>query len=197
MMVCDALFGAKASLLSPILAQRYAIHLGKSETIILQGKMTISGSWLYRCFLALAKFLGKNPLALSKDIPVTVHYRTNDMSNEVLFDRIFHYPGKPPYYLCSKMIILNNNQVIEMMSGRVGCRLAYDVQGDDMVLNHVGFAIKLGQRFYPLPITWLLGKPSVVEQPLDEQTFYLKMQVKHFTGTLVAYEGSFVISSQS
>lgn len=197
MRVRTALLGVKASALASVLAKRYDIHLGQSETVILQGTLTISGSLFYRMFVTLAKMIGKNPLALGKDIPVTVHYRTNDKPNEVLFDRVFYYPGKTPYQLSSKMIILKESDVIEMMSKHIGCRLKYDVQGNDMVLKHAGFALRLGQRSYALPITWLLGKASAIEQSVDEDTFYLKMQVKHFTGTLVAYEGKFVISSQS
>ncbi len=51
MKVSDALFKEKAATLASILQQRYAIELGKKQTLQLNGMMTISGSWLYKLFL--------------------------------------------------------------------------------------------------------------------------------------------------
>ncbi|MBS0289371.1 MAG: DUF4166 domain-containing protein [Proteobacteria bacterium] len=187
------LFADKANRLDSILQQRYDIELGCNQKITLNGFMTISGSMGYRLFCLCAKLIGKQALSLGQNIPVTVYYGSNFSPNEVVFERLFHFPNKP-YRLCSKMIILQEGIVVEMMSSRIGCKLRYELVGNDILLSHQGYVFKLGQRFLLLPLTWLLGKAQAIEHPVNDSTFYLRMEVRHWMGRLITYEGNFTIS---
>ena len=93
---------------------------------------------------------------------------------------------------------IKENEVIEYVRFGVGLRLLVTVEEGALVFRGSGYIWNIADYKIPLPGGLLFGKAYVEERPIDENTFSMRLELKHpIFGTLFLYRGRFSIANDN
>lgn len=194
--VFKSVFGADWGKLPPVMKKHYACRRGMDDTVTVTGEMDIYVSRLIKIIAPFLRFFGALVPFAGKDVPVTVHFRSQNNSDIFILDRRFNFPDKNHYRFCSSMQPIGGNEVIEFMRYGLGWKAAFSWTGDRVVLRHKGYVLKVYKFFIPLPLALLIGKGDAEEWPVTEDSFSMKMQISHpLWGKVYQYSGVFKVVS--
>jgi hypothetical protein len=190
------IFGIPWDQLPPVMQQHYAVRPDSRDKVVVRGVMSIRRSPLMRALAPLLNLFGALVPWDGDDVPVTVTFTSGPGSSDFHFDRLFDLPGRKPFRFHSRLVPIHSNEVIEVMRGGLGWRCRYRAQGRRILLDHVGYAWKLGRWLLPLPfLSWMLGRGAAAEEALTDATFTMWMTVTHpLFGEAYRYEGAFTIA---
>lgn len=189
--IFQSVFGEQWHRLPPVMQKHYAVIPYNDEVITAEGTLTIRACWLIK---RVARLTGILVPYEGNRVPVTVRFYSGQDSADFHFDRIFHYPGKPPYHFHSRMRLLNGNELIERMRFGLGWKLAYEWDGRKVILSHRGYIWQIGAIHFPIPLSWLIGKGYAEEEALSNDMFRMWTHTLHpWFGEMLRYEGEFEI----
>lgn len=144
----------------------------------------------------LMKLLGQIPTRNEKNVPVTVHFQSDLNSKSFYFNRTFNFARGKPYRFQSRMLQIENDEVIEIMRFGLGWKLRYAWDSEKVVLTHKGYVLQLFGHFIPLPLTLLMGAGYAEEHPIDDNTFDMQTHITHpWWGKIYEYKGRFEVLS--
>ncbi|MCB2081949.1 MAG: DUF4166 domain-containing protein [Hyphomicrobiales bacterium] len=191
-----AIFGHQWNALPPVMRIHYQNRPFSDDVLTVEGIMNVERSWLAVMFSPLFQLIGTLVPHQAKNVPVTVHYRSEKNSARFCFDRTFHFTDRAPHHFFSRMLQIKDNIVVEFMRFGIGWRIRYEWDGEKVMLHHAGYVWKLFRALIPLPIEWVLGTAYAEEVPLSENRFYMKMEIMHpLFGKVYGYDGEFRIVS--
>ena len=130
-------------------------------------------------------------------VPATVHFLSQPGSDDFIFNRTFYFPGRKPYRFVSHMRPAGGNTLIEFMRLGIGWHMAYDWTGEKVTLTHKNYVLNFFGHPLPLPLSLLMGRGYAEETPIDEETFSMKMEIRHpLWGKVYGYSGTFRVTQE-
>jgi predicted DCC family thiol-disulfide oxidoreductase YuxK len=184
--------GAGWQQLPAIMQRRFSNRPYTNDVVAAEGLMTITGSRWMSCIKPFLMLSGALVQQEGDNIPVSVIYKSEPNSAKYCFDRKFNFT--PPLLFKSYMVNVKNNIMIEFMKFNIGWRTKCSVIGDSVMMSHDGYVFRFFNLFIPVPIVLLIGKCSVVERPISEDSFSMEMHLNHFIfGKIYEYRGIFKI----
>ncbi len=131
-----------------------------------------------------------------KDVPIEVHYRCRPDNATLHWDRVFRFPGRPPFHFRSHMEhdARRGSEVIEYVRFGIGMRLAVSAEEGAVVFRDRGYIWRVAGLRIPLPLGLFLGTAYVEERPdpQDADRFTMKMLLRHrWFGDVFRYSGRF------
>jgi len=194
--IFKSVFADKWNSLPIVMKKHYANRPYSNDVVSVEGKMDISYSKLVKLFTPLLRITGILVPYKGKDVPVHVHFGSNPKTNEFRFDRIFYFPDKEPYHFRSSMLQIgrNHNDIVEVMNFGIGWKTAYKFEDNKVILEHKGYILKISSKYIRLPVTFLIGKGSAIEEAVSDNVFKMSMELRHpILGKLFEYKGTFRI----
>ena len=187
-------FGSSWDKLPQVMHKHYSNRPFCNDIKIAEGKMDVSFGKVFAFFAPLFSFFKLLVPLQGVDIPVRVTFRSEKNSNALHFEREFFFDNKKPVQFFSRMIPLQKNEVVEVMSCKIGWRFSYSFERGLVLLKHRGYNLFLCGIFIPLPITFLVGVGYAQEEAISENEFRMKMTITHFLfGKIYEYKGQFKI----
>jgi len=196
--IFQSIFGEQWSELPPVMHKHYANRPYCNDVVTVEGIMKVEVSPFARLLSPLLRITGALVPYAGDNIPVTVHFRSEPNSDVYCFDRIFHFPDKPPYHFRSRMQPVGDSEVIEFMRIGIGWRARYSYDGRKVVMAHRGYAMKLFGKLVHLPLELLLGSGNAEEEALSDSRFRMYMDIRHpLWGKIYAYSGEFTVTEMA
>ncbi len=196
--IFKAIFAEQWKNLPPVMHKHYANRPFSQDVVTVKGVMKIEVSWLARLLSPLMRIAGALVPFAGENIPVTVHFRSEPNTNTYTLDRIFYFADKPPYHFHSRMLPVSDHAIIEFMKIGIGWHASYRYEGKKILIEHLGYKMKLLGKFILLPLEWLLGKGYAEEEALNDNTFRMYMDLRHpLFGKVYAYSGEFSVTEMS
>jgi hypothetical protein len=193
--IFKSIFGEKWNSLPAVIRDHYRVRPYSDDVVIAKGALDIKVSW----FMGLmARLTGMLVSYSGSGIPTTVTFRSGTESDAFHFDRVFHFPDKGEIRFRSRMEWMGNNELIEFMGFGIGCRTAYEWNGDSVILEHRGYVWRLFGILIPLPLTAVIGKGRAEEKPISDASFSMWTHINHpLFGEALRYSGTFEIIEMS
>ena len=191
-----SIFGEKWVDLPNVMKKHYANHPYSTEVISVEGKLNVFCRppliWLAP-FMHLIKQI---PIYNESNVPVTVLFKSDLNSKAFQFHRTFYFSKGKPYVFHSKVLQIDQNEVVEMMKFNIGWKMKYGWDGTKVTLEHKGYVFKLFGHLLPLPLTPILGIGYATEYPVDDNTFDMEMTITHpWWGKIYGYNGRFKVTN--
>ena len=131
----------------------------------------------------------------ARNVPISVHYSSQPNNANLYWDRVFEFRPNKYFHFKSYMQHTNDNEVIEYVRFGVGMRLRVTAEDGALVFRDSGYIWKIFGFNLPVPVGLLFGKAYIEERPIDEDTFSMKLELKHpIFGILFRYQGHFSIA---
>ena len=193
--IFQSIFGAQWERLPAVMHKHYANRPCSNDIVTVEGVMKIELSVFARLLSPLLRFTGALVPYAGDAIPTTVHFRSVPDSDVYIFDRIFHFPGRPAYRFRSRMQAVGGNEVIEFMRIGIGWRAHYSWDGNRVRMAHRSYAVRLFGTLIRLPLELLLGSGDAWEEALSDDRFRMAMELRHpLWGRVYAYSGEFTVT---
>ncbi len=191
----ESIFGEAWDRLPPVMQQHYAVRAGSNDVVVVEGHMDIERSWLARLLSPALRLCGALVPYSGNNVPVMVRFTSPPGTRRFYFDRTFHFPGHAPYHFRSYMEQIGENEVAEFMRFGFGWRARYSWDGQRVRLQHKGYVWRVCGMHIPLPLGWGIGGGDAWEEPIDDKSFRMWMEVVHpLFGKTYSYGGTFRIA---
>ncbi|MGH1487343.1 MAG: DUF4166 domain-containing protein [Cellvibrionaceae bacterium] len=192
--IFKSIFGDSWDDLPIVMKKHYANHPYTNNVTRVEGSLDVMCKPPLTYLSPLMKIMGQIPTRNENAVPVTVYFESDENTKSFHFNRIFRFKGQKPYLFHSRMLQLNDNQVIEIMRFGLGWKMRYNWDGEKVILEHDGYALSLFGHFISIPLTLLMGKGYAEEMPIDDKTFSMITHITHpWWGKLYEYKGQFVV----
>ncbi|MBE7183101.1 MAG: DUF4166 domain-containing protein [Methylobacterium mesophilicum] len=197
--VFQSVIGSGWSGLGPVIRRHYRLRPFSDDYVLVRGVMgEVHHGFVAKLLMPMARLFGALVPYRGRDVPIEVHYRARPDSAGIHWDRVFHFPGRPPFHFRSSMAPVRDNEVIEFVRFGVGMRLLVTAEDGAIVFRDRGYVWRLFGRDWPLPLGLLMGKAYVEERPANEAEFTMRMRLRHpLLGELFRYEGRFTIDEEA
>jgi hypothetical protein len=188
------IFGKTWNELPIIMKRHYANHPYSNDVAKVEGVMNVESSRIGRFLAPFFKWSGTLVPYEGRDIPSSVKFSSCMDTNGFYFNRIFYFSNQKPYEFKSVMFPISGNEMIEVMRFGLCWRTAFVWTGHKVVLEHRGYGIYLWGKYIPIPLAILIGKGYADETPIDDDTFSMRMYIRHpIWGSVFGYNGIFKI----
>ena len=195
--IFQAIFADSWTRLPAVMHKHYANRPYSNDVVTIEGIMDVTLGRLMRIFAPLFRALTLLAPYAGKNVPVTVHFRSEKNSKAFCFDRAFYFPNQPVYYFRSRMLPIGGNEVVEYMRFGIGWHGIYSYADNKVMLQHKRYVWKIFGIHIPIPLTLLLGKGYAQEHAVSDDTFAMSMQIRHrLWGLVYAYSGTFKVLSK-
>ena len=189
-----SIFGEAWEELPLAIQKHYSIRPYSDDITIVEGTLDIMCTGPIKYFSTLFWIMGSIPPHNEKDVPVTVHFKSDRDTKCFHFVRTFYFKNRKPYQFRSRMIQTTGNEVIEIMRFGFGWKMNYLWEDNQVKLKHKGYVLKIFGHFIPLPLTALMGKGNAEETAIDDNHFKMFTDINHpHWGKIYEYKGCFEI----
>lgn len=195
--IFQSVFAEQWPSLPPVMHTHYANRPYSTDVITVTGLMEVKFSPLIKLLSPVLRLFGSLVPYEGKDIPVTVHFRSEPNSAAFCLERRFHFPDKKPYLFYSKMIQIKDNVLIEYMKHGLGWKHRYSFVNNKVLLRHCAYVWRLFGIHLRLPLEWVFGRGSAEEEALDDRRFRMQMTIDHvWFGRMYEYRGEFEVADE-
>jgi len=195
--IFKSVFGDDWERLPAVMRKHYANRPYTNDITIVEGTLDVMCAGPIKALAGLFWLMRGIPPYNEKNVPVTVCFESNQNSKFFHFNRVFHFKTRKPYYFKSRMIQVQENEVIEVMPSRLGWRMNYVWEGERIKLKHKGYVLCVFGHFIPFPLTFLLGKGNAEEIAVDDDTFDMIVTIIHpWFGKIYEYKGRFIVKEE-
>ncbi len=193
--VFHAVLGDDWHKLGEVIRRHYFLRPYSNDAITVHGTMReVYHSRVAAMLMPFSRLVGALVPYQGKDVPIAVHYTVRPDSGALYWNRVFRFPGRPPFHFRSHMEQIGHQQVIEYVRFGVGLRLRVTAEDGALVFRDEGYVWRLFGLKLPLPVGLLLGRAYVEERPVDDRHFSMCMHLRHpLFGELFRYSGDFSI----
>ncbi|NBV05904.1 MAG: DUF4166 domain-containing protein [Proteobacteria bacterium] len=192
--IFQSIFAQKWNDLPNVMRDHYANRAFCNDVVIAEGIMEIEFSKIFGLFSALFRNLKILIAKRGKNIFTRVTFRSESNSSFLHFEREFFFEKNHPQKFFSAMVQLKENKVAEVMNYGISWIFFYNFNNQKITLSHHGYALKIGEFFLPLPLTFLFGKVYAEEIAISDDEFAMKMTITHFVfSEIYRYQGQFKI----
>jgi hypothetical protein len=192
--IFKSIFGESWNDLPPIMKKHYSNRPYTDDEGVVEGTLDVMSAGPIKFMGPIMKLMGQIPARNEKRVPVTVKFQSDKDSKAFHFIRTFHFTDGKPYVFHSRMMQIKGNEVIEVMRFGLGWKMFYRWDGEKVILDHSGYALRLFGHFIPVPLTFLMGKGYAEEIPVDDETFDMITHITHpWWGKVYEYKGRFSV----
>lgn len=196
--IFKSIFGKSWDELPTVMRRHYANRPYTNDVTAVEGTLNVLCKGPLKLLAPLMKTMGQIPTHTENDVPVTVHFQSDQNSQAFQFNRIFHFKNIPAYSFRSRMLQIKDNEVIEIMRFGLGWKMLYRWTGEKVILEHSGYALRIFGHFIPVPLTFFMGRGYAEEIPVDDDTFDMMTNITHpLWGKVYEYKGRFKITKES
>lgn len=183
--------------LGNIVRRHYSLKPYSEDYVRVDGVMEeIHHSLLAKLLIPFGLLFGAIVPYRAKNVPISVHYTSCTNDTNLYWDRVFQLRPNKHFHFKSYMQHTSGNEVIEYVRFGVGMRLLVTVDDGALVFRDAGYIWKVFGFILPVPAGLLFGKAYVEERPIDENTFSMRLELRHpVFGILFHYRGQFSIAS--
>lgn len=186
------IFGKTWDKLPLIFKKHYANRGFSSDVYLASGTMSINIAPFLQPFSWILAFTKTLAPIHADNVKTEVHFISEPNSNAFWFDRDFYPEGKKPLKFKSRLVPIGENSVIEYTQSGLGWKAQYEYTNGRVRLIHKGYILRLWNRDFHLPLDWLLGQSSAYETAINDYSFAMYMEIRHWLfGKLYSYEGVF------
>ncbi len=183
--------------LGEVIRRHYTMAPWSEDHVCVEGRMNeVHHARWAALLMPLGRLFGALVPYTGTDVPIAVHYRCRPGTPHLYWDRIFQFPGRPPFHFRSHMELTDTRrgEVIEYVRFGVGMRLAVSAEDGALVFRDRGYVWRIAGLRIPIPLNLLMGVAYVEERPdpADPEHFTMKMVLRHrWFGDLFRYSGRF------
>lgn len=189
--IFKSVFGNSWSCLPPVMHKHYANRPHSNDISTVEGTLNVMCKWYLMPLFWLFDFA---PPYNETNVPVTVHFTSDHNSPAFCFDRVFYFKNRKPFHFRSRMTQVKDREIAERMSYGICWHSHYFWDGKQVLLQHKGYSLRLGNIYIPLPITWLIGRSDACETPVDDKRFDMSATITHpWLGKIYGYKGRFEV----
>lgn len=187
--IFKSIFGDNWENLPYVMHRHYSIRPFSNDKTEVCGTLDVFCKWYLKPFLMLSRTA---PSKNGKNIPVTVYFSNQEDSPAFYFQRIFRYHERKPFIFNSRMLQIQDNEVMEIMRSRICWHALYTWNGTKVILKHKRYSFLFCGFNVPLPLTWLIGRSDAEEWAIDNNSFAMRATINHpILGKLYEYKGQF------
>lgn len=191
-----SIFGDTWKHLPLVIQKHYSIRPYSDDITTAVGTLDIMCTGPIKYFSTLFWLMGSIPPHNEKDVPVTVHFKSDQHTKYFHFVRTFYFKNRKTYQFRSRMIQTTENEVIEIMRFGFGWKMQYLWEDSRVKLKHKGYVLKIFGHFVPLPLTVLMGEGNAEETVIDDHNFKMFTDITHPKwGKIYEYKGCFEIKN--
>ena len=191
-----SVFGKSWDELPPVMKKHYAIRPYAREETVVKGVLDVMCKPPLLWLSPLMKLLGQIPTYNESNVPVTARFKSDINSKSFHFIRTFNFSKRKPYQFQSRMLQIEDDEVIEIMRFGLGWKMKFSWDGEKIILSHRGYAIQFFGHLISLPLTFIMGSGYAEERAVDENTFDMETHISHpCWGKIYDYKGRFEVSS--
>lgn len=195
--IFKSIFGDSWDDLPSVMHKHYANRPYTDDEVVVKGALDVMCAGPIKLMGPLMRLMGQIPARNEKAVPVTVQFQSDKNSKAFHFVRTFNFQNDTPYIFHSRMMQIKDNEVIEIMPFGLGWKMLYRRNGEKVVLEHNGYALRLFGHFIPVPLTLLMGKGYAEETAIDENTFDMITHITHpWWGKVYEYKGRFKVKKK-
>ncbi len=194
--VFKTVLGGEWECLGDIIKRHYFLRANSSDYICVSGEMSeIYHSVIAKAFIPVALVFGAVVPYKGIDIPVDVHYKSEETTSNIYWDRVFKFESGD-FHFKSHMEPVKEKEVIEFVRFGLGIRLSVSADEGALVFKDIGYIWRIFGFDIPIPGRILMGSIYVEERPIDDTYFSMKMVLKHpLFGLLFKYSGKFRLNA--
>jgi hypothetical protein len=190
--IFKSIFGASWDDLPPVMRKHYANRPYTQDKNTVEGVLDVQCAGPIKTFAPLFWLMGGVPPHTEQNVPVTVHFESDENSKFFTFNRIFHFKTRKAYRFKSRMMQIKGNEVVEIMRFGIAWKMQYLWENGKVVLRHKGYALAIAGHLIPLPLTFVVGEGHAEETPIDDNTFDMFVTITHpWWGKIYEYKGRF------
>lgn len=188
------IFGKQWQNLPVVFHKQYANRAYSEDYVTAQGFMNIEFKQIFKPLLSVFSRIGIF-IPSGDNLSVTVNFLSEKNSRYFIFQRRFYNEEKKTSHLFrTRLLQLNDNEVIDIMPFGFAWRLKYVVEENIIKFVHKGYALHFLGITLPLPLSFLIGSAYGEEVAISENEFSLFLELKHFLfGSIIKYSGNFKI----
>ncbi len=182
---------------SPLVRAHYGLHPDSDELLELNGVMSVYYPRPAILLLGFARLMGGLVLLREDDVPVTVVNSSLPGKLAMFWHRSFFVPGKKkPVIFRSRMEYAGGTEVVEFIGASdwlsMGIKMKITQVNGAIHFDSTRYLLKVGSLQVPIPGHFLLGRASIFEKALDEDTILMGFSIKHpLWGEVYTYSGTF------
>ena len=176
--------------LTPVIQRHYSVP--RESATCLKGFMEIGYPNYLLPLISLIHLCGGLVLRRGKDIETQVEKTISAQNAELYWKRTLKYPDNKKDYFYSRMLYLQDHELIETVRYGFGLRLKVAADKGMLVYRSNGHIWQCGKLRLTFPDWLLLGEATIIETPISEQQFRLDFSIKHpLWGKCYWYHGIF------
>lgn len=192
--IFKSIFGEAWQKLPTVMHKHYANRPYTDDEYTVVGKLDVMCKPPLIWLAPLMKITGQIPINNETSVPITVQFKSDCDTPMFHFFRTFRFKNGKPYIFHSRMIQIQDNEVVEIMHLGLCWKMKYLWDGGKIILQHNGYALKIFNHFISLPLTLLLGKGYAEEKAIDDNTFDMMTHISHpWWGKIYEYKGRFEV----
>lgn len=181
--------------LADVLKKHYGLSPGSNAELTMSGELDeVYHSNIAKIFILSGQIFGALVPYRGRHIPTTVKNWTTVDSKAMYWHRTMLFPDKPPFVFKSRMVYLQDNDIVEYVKYGMGVRMRLSVKDGALVYRGIGFIWKLGKINIPIPNWAILGDSEIIEQAISDKEFKMEFTMRHpLFGRTFAYSGKFFV----
>lgn len=173
----------------PVSIRRFLSISPSNPEISIRGKLEVKYSlwmWLMVPIHWLLRLKVPRP---GKNIVTTGALKNTADRKIIGFNRQYQYPNGKIIDLISHWHIDRKFRVTEFIGRFIGWRFVLDFDGEDAYFLHDAFVFNFFGKIVKIPFgDWFIGRGFVQMKGLNEQSFHIKMTLRHFWGIYYQYD---------
>ena len=175
----------------PLVIRRH-YSVPKNSNTRLKGSMEIGYPNFLLPLIVLIHFCGGLVSRRGKNIETLVEKTISPQNTELCWQRTLTYPDNHKDYFYSRMVYLQNHELIETVRFGFGLRLKVSVENRCLVYRSNGHIWQCGGLRLIFPDWLVLGEATIIEDPISDRQFRLDFSIKHpLWGNSYWYHGIF------
>lgn len=127
-----------------------------------------------------------------KNIATKVVKSTSDDQSSLFWQRSLQSSKGLTDQFSSWMVLKKHNELVEYVGLGFGLRMCVTVENADLIYRSLGHLWSIGSITISIPDWLLLGRATIIEHKIDNQSFELDFQIHHpIWGNSYSYTGVF------
>ena len=190
---------------APLVRAHYGLHPDSNERLEFNGIMSVYYPRPALLLLGFARLMGGLVLLREDNVSVKVENSSRPGKLAMFWHRRFFVPGKKkPVIFRSRMEYAGGTEIVEYIGtsewASMGIKMNITQVEGAVHFDSTGYVLKIGPLEVPIPGHMLLGRASIFEKAMDDDTILMGFTIKHpLWGEIYTYKGTFSapISSQT
>ncbi|UTW44661.1 DUF4166 domain-containing protein [bacterium SCSIO 12696] len=192
--IFQSIFGDSWQALPPVMHKHYRNRPYTNDKYLVRGRLDVMCKPPLTWLAPLMRLMGQIPTRNAQNVQTTVEFQSEIKSKAFHFYRKFYFTADKPYIFHSKMLPLNDGEVVELMAFGLGWKSKYSWDGEKVILAHRGYVLRLFGWLMPLPLHWFMGKGYAEERAIDDNHFEMETHIRHpWWGKVYEYKGKFEV----